>query len=46
MSDYYNPNRTRNLYDSASHELFRLSRGKRDGPEARGGAAAGVSVFA
>ncbi len=30
MSQYYNPNRTRNLYDSSSSELFRLSRGRID----------------
>ena len=30
MSEYYNPNRTRNLYDKNSSELFRLSRGKID----------------
>lgn len=30
MSQYYNPNRTRNLYDPSSSELFRLSRGKID----------------
>lgn len=30
MSQYYNPNRTRNLYDSSSSELFRLSRSKID----------------
>ena len=30
MSQYYNPNRTRNLYDSNSSELFRLSRSKID----------------
>ena len=30
MSQYYNPNRTRNLYDPDSSELFRLSRGKID----------------
>ncbi len=30
MSQYYNPNRTRNLYDPNSSELFRLSRGKID----------------
>lgn len=30
MSQYYNPNRTRNLYDPVSSELFRLSRGKID----------------
>ncbi len=28
MSQYYNPNRTRNIYDPNSSELFRLSRGK------------------
>lgn len=30
MSQYYNPNRTRNIYDPDSKELFRLSRGKID----------------
>jgi len=30
MSDYYNPNRKSNLYDSTSKELFRLSRGRID----------------
>src|SRR3989339_2212842 len=30
MSQYYNPNRTRNIYDPSSTELFRLSRGKID----------------
>ena len=30
MSQYYNPNRTRNLYDKNSKELFRLSRSKID----------------
>lgn len=30
MSQYYNPNRTRNLFDSSSSELFRLSRSKID----------------
>lgn len=30
MSQYYNPKRTRNLYDSSSSELFRLSRSKID----------------
>lgn len=30
MSKYYNPNRIRNLYDSSSTELFRLSRSKID----------------
>lgn len=30
MSDYYNPNRTKNLYNPDSQELFRLSRGKID----------------
>ncbi|MDP2685346.1 MAG: PD-(D/E)XK nuclease family protein [bacterium] len=30
MSKYYNPNRTRNLYDKNSKELFRLSRGRID----------------
>jgi len=30
MSQYYNPNRTRNLYDPKSKELFRLSRSKID----------------
>lgn len=30
MSQYYNPNRTRNIYDPNSLELFRLSRGKID----------------
>lgn len=30
MSQYYNPNRKRNLYDPHSPELFRLSRGKID----------------
>lgn len=30
MSQYYNPNRTRNIYDPHSSELFRLSRGKID----------------
>jgi len=30
MSKYYNPNRTRNLYDSNSAELFRLTRSKID----------------
>lgn len=30
MSNYYNPNRKRNLYDPNSPELFRLSRGKID----------------
>lgn len=30
MSQYYNPNRTRNLYNPSSPELFRLSRGKID----------------
>lgn len=30
MSQYYNPNRTRNIYDKSSKELFRLSRGRID----------------
>jgi len=30
MSQYYNPNRKRNIYDPNSSELFRLSRGKID----------------
>lgn len=30
MSDYYNPNRKRNLYDSKAKETFRLSRSKID----------------
>lgn len=30
MSQYYNPNRTKNLYDPYSKELFRLSRSKID----------------
>lgn len=30
MSDYYKANRTRNLYDPTSKELYRLSRGKID----------------
>lgn len=30
MSDYYNPQRTRNLYDPANREPFRLSRSKID----------------
>ncbi|CAN5183729.1 hypothetical protein BH09PAT1_BH09PAT1_2180 [soil metagenome] len=30
MSQYYNPNRTRNKYDPSSSELFRLSRSKVD----------------
>lgn len=30
MSQYYNPNRKRNIYDPNSLELFRLSRGKID----------------
>lgn len=30
MSQYYKPNRTRNLFNQASSELFRLSRGKID----------------
>ena len=30
MSQYYNPQRTRNLYDKNSSELFRLSRGRID----------------
>ena len=30
MSSYYNPNRTRNLYDKDSKELYRLSRSKID----------------
>lgn len=30
MSQYYNPNRTRNLYDNNSKDIFRLSRGKID----------------
>lgn len=30
MSQYYNPNRTRNIYDPNSDEPFRLSRGKID----------------
>ncbi len=30
MSQYYNPNRKRNLYDANSEELFRLSRSKID----------------
>lgn len=30
MSNYYNPNRKRNLYDPTSTELFRLSRGRID----------------
>jgi CRISPR/Cas system-associated exonuclease Cas4 (RecB family) len=30
MSQYYNPNRTKNLYDPASKDLFRLSRSKID----------------
>ena len=30
MSQYYNPQRSRNIYDPRSEELFRLSRGKID----------------
>ena len=30
MSQYYNPNRTRNIYDPHSSGSFRLSRGKID----------------
>lgn len=30
MSSYYNPNRTRNLYDQDSKDTFRLSRGRID----------------
>ncbi len=30
MSQYYNPNRKKNLYDPKSNELFRLSRGRID----------------
>ncbi len=30
MSDYYNPNRTKNLYDPDSEEIYRLSRSKID----------------
>src|SRR3989344_5360149 len=30
MSQYYNPNRKRNLYDPKSDDLFRLSRSKID----------------
>jgi len=30
MSDYYNPNRTKNLYNPKALELFRLNRGKID----------------
>jgi len=30
MSQYYNPNRTRNLYDKNSKDTFRLSRGRID----------------
>lgn len=30
MSQYYNPNRTRNLYDKNSKDIFRLSRSKID----------------
>jgi len=30
MSQYYNPNRIKNLYDPDSKELFRLSRGRID----------------
>src|SRR3989339_2001463 len=30
MSEYYNPQRTRSLYDPASAELFKLSRSKID----------------
>lgn len=30
MSQYYNPNRTRNLYDKDSKDIFRLSRSKID----------------
>lgn len=30
MSQYYNPNRKRNIYDPSSLEVFRLSRGKID----------------
>ncbi len=30
MTQYYNPNRSRNLYDPDSTEIFRLSRGKID----------------
>lgn len=30
MSQYYNPNRTRNIYDKNSKDLFRLSRGRID----------------
>lgn len=30
MSKYYNPNRTRNIYNPSSSDLFRLSRGKID----------------
>lgn len=30
MSDYYKPQRTRNLYDKNSKDIFRLSRGRID----------------
>ena len=30
MSQYYNPNRKKNLYDKSSKDIFRLSRGKID----------------
>ena len=30
MSEYYNPHKTRNLYEPGSHEAFRLSRSKID----------------
>ena len=30
MSQYYNPNRKRNLYDESSKDIFRLSRGRID----------------
>ncbi|MDO8570734.1 MAG: PD-(D/E)XK nuclease family protein [Candidatus Daviesbacteria bacterium] len=30
MSNYYNPNRTKNLYDKNSKDVFRLSRGRID----------------
>lgn len=30
MSNYYNPNRSRNIYDPNSNELFKLSRSKID----------------
>ena len=30
MSQYYNPNRTKNLYDKNSKDIFRLSRGRID----------------